>query len=529
MRRFVTGYRSGEGQALAVVCPGSLVEQWRAIRLCVDHGAAIIFQAANTGLTGGSTPDGDYSRDMVVINVMRLRGIHMIGGGRQVVCLPGARLHDLERVLAPLGREPHSVIGSSCIGASVIGGVCNNSGGALVRRGPAYTELALYAVVDGDGELRLVNHLGIEIDGEPETVLADVERGDFAATDIRWPDDRVASATGYEQRVRAIDADTPARFNADPAHLCDASGSAGKVASFAVRLDTFPRATGTTTFYVGTNDPAWLAALRRAILSSDAPLPIAAEYIHREAFDLAAAYGKDMFLAIERLGTQRLPALFAAKARAEAVFSHGLVERVLQAAGRIFPDHLPPRLVEFRGRYEHHLILQVDGAGLDATRTLLTALASDGAGGFFECTAAESDKAFRHRFVVAGAAVRYAAVRKTGGLLALDIALPRNSEDWFEQLPPDIANAVSHRVYYGHFLCHVMHQDYVLAPGADPAAVKAAILHTLDARGACYPAEHNVGHAYRAAPALEAHYRQLDPLNIFNPGIGQTSRERGWQ
>lgn len=37
------------------------------------------------------------------------------------------------------------MIGSSCIGASVIGGVCNNSGGSLVKRGPAYTEMALYA------------------------------------------------------------------------------------------------------------------------------------------------------------------------------------------------------------------------------------------------------------------------------------------------------------------------------------------------------------------------------------------------
>jgi D-lactate dehydrogenase len=37
------------------------------------------------------------------------------------------------------------VIGSSCIGASVIGGICNNSGGSLVQRGPAYTEMSLFA------------------------------------------------------------------------------------------------------------------------------------------------------------------------------------------------------------------------------------------------------------------------------------------------------------------------------------------------------------------------------------------------
>jgi hypothetical protein len=41
--------------------------------------------------------------------------------------------------------------------------------------------------------------------------------------------------------------------------------------------------------------------------------------------------------------------------------------------------------------------------------------------------------------------------------------------------------------------------------------------------------EHNVGHLYAAKPALAAHYRALDPCNAFNPGIGHTSRNAGWQ
>jgi len=48
--------------------------------------------------------------------------MHVIDEGRQVICLAGATLFDLERVLEPLGRDPHSVIGSSCVGASVLGG-----------------------------------------------------------------------------------------------------------------------------------------------------------------------------------------------------------------------------------------------------------------------------------------------------------------------------------------------------------------------------------------------------------------------
>ena len=52
---------------------------------------------------------------------------------------------------------------------------------------------------------------------------------------------RAASDHDYKLRVREIDADTPGRFNADPARLFEASGSAGKVMTFAVRLDTFPK------------------------------------------------------------------------------------------------------------------------------------------------------------------------------------------------------------------------------------------------------------------------------------------------
>jgi D-lactate dehydrogenase len=51
----------------------------------------------------------------------------------------------------------------------------------------------------------------------------------------------------------------------------------------------------------------------------------------------------------------------------------------------------------------------------------------------------------------------------------------------------------------------------------------------LDARRAEYPAEHNVGHLYVAKPGLAGFYRGLDPTNTFNPGIGHTSRLRGWE
>lgn len=65
----------------------------------------------------------------------------------------------------------HSVIGSSNLGASVIGGINNNSGGALIRRGSAYTELSLYVWIDEHDEMHLINHLGIDWAKRPKRLL----------------------------------------------------------------------------------------------------------------------------------------------------------------------------------------------------------------------------------------------------------------------------------------------------------------------------------------------------------------------
>jgi D-lactate dehydrogenase (quinone) len=111
--RFRTGFRCGHGPALAVVQPGNLVEQWRVLKACVEAKKIIIVQGANTGLTGGSTPSGDdYDREIVIVNTLRIARIRLISEGRQVICHSGSTLFQLEKMLKPLGREPHSVIGS---------------------------------------------------------------------------------------------------------------------------------------------------------------------------------------------------------------------------------------------------------------------------------------------------------------------------------------------------------------------------------------------------------------------------------
>jgi D-lactate dehydrogenase len=537
-RRYRTGFRFGTGPALAVVRPGSLVEQWRVLKACAAANKIIVMQAANTGITGGSTPDGsDYDREIVIVSTMRMAGIRLINEGRQVICQPGATLYQLEKALKPLGRDPHSVIGSSCIGASVLGGVCNNSGGALIHRGPVYTQMALFARIDDTGEVRLVNHLRVRLGNDPESILDKLDRDAFTEADIEYSSDQIASNHDYARDVRDIDADTPGRFNADPKRLFEASGSAGKLMIFAVRLDTFPKPRETKVFYIGTNDSAELTEIRRHILGHFKDLPIEGEYLHRVAFDIAEKYGKDTFLAIRYLGTDRLPALFAMKGRFDAFagrlqfFPHDLSDRLMQTVSQLFPRHLPKRMTEYRDRFEHHLMLKMAGTGIDDARRFLQSIFPSDHGDFFECDDDEGQKAFLHRFAAAGAAIRYRAIhrRKVEDLIALDIALRRNDRDWVETLPDEITEPITHRLYYGHFFCHVFHQDYIVAKGHDPVELEHRIWKLVDARGAEYPAEHNVGHLYNAKPALLNHYRSLDPCNCFNPGIGRTSKYARWR
>jgi len=533
---YTKGFRFGAGEALAVVRPGTLVEIWRVLKLCVEADVAVIMQAANTGLTGGSTPDGkDYDRPLVIISTMRIDDIQLVDNGKQIVGLAGSTLFGLEETLAPYGREPHSVIGSSCIGASIVGGICNNSGGALVKRGPAYTELALFAQIDANGNLSLVNNLGINLGSEPEEILNNLENKRYKEADVQHPDAR-ASDNEYDERVRDVDSDTPSRFNNDGRRLHEASGCAGKLAVFAVRLDTFPIPEKKQVFYVGSNDAAVFTQVRRDILSTFKNLPDSGEYLHRDCYDVSKKYGKDMFIVISKLGAKFIPKLFAFKRKFDAFtdklgfLPNKMSDRVMQYMSYVFPNHLPTRMEEYRDKYQHHWILEMSNDGVDEAKAYLDAFFKTNEGSYFECTEEEADKAILHRFVAGGAIGRYHVMHSedVGAMMTIDVALRRNDPDWFEVLPKEIDDQIDTKLYYGHLFCHVMHQNYVLKKGADAKLLKGKILETFDARSAEYPAEHNVGHEYFAKDALKNFYRELDPTNSFNPGIGKTTKLKNW-
>ena len=531
------GWRYGKGNAFAVVKPGTLIEIWKILELCVKEDIIIIMQAANTGLTGGSTPYGDdYERPVIVLNTMRIDDIHIINDGKQIIGLTGSTLYNLEKKLKPFKREPHSIIGSTSIGASIIGGICNNAGGSLVQRGPSYTQMALYAKINKNGKLELVNELDINLGSSPKEILTNLQNKNYKKSDIKNTG-KLGSDDKYSEIIRKINEDTPSRFNSDSRLLYGASGSAGKLAVFAVRLDTYRSPKENKVFYVGTNDPDVFWKIRRDILSKFKTLPTLGDYLHRDCYDAAKKYSKDTFLVIERLGTTFLPTLFELKRRVDILakklkfFPDNFSDRLMQFLSNFWPNHLPKRMENFRDLYEHHWVIEMSDEGIVEAEKYFSEIFKNQDGDYFICNEFESKKASLHRFVSASAIGRYHILnsKNHGDMMSLDIAFPRNEKNWFEKLPKEIDELLEMKLYYGHLFCHVLHQNYIVKKGVDGDELKKKLLKIYDKRGAEYPAEHNVGHEYHAKPSLLNFYKQLDPTNRFNPGIGKTTKLKDWE
>ena len=534
---FNKGWRYGGGDAVAVIKPGTLLEIWKVLQICVKHDIIVIMQAANTGLTGGSTPFGnDYDRPIVIINTLRVNSIQLINNGNQILALAGSSLYDLENKLKPLEKEPHSVIGSTSIGASIVGGVCNNSGGSLVHRGPAYTEFALYAKVNKDGKLELINELDINLGSNPEEILVNLENNNYTSSDI-LKSKKLGSDDKYSEIVRGIDENTAARFNADNRLLYSASGSAGKIAVFALRLDTYKAPKKSKVFYVGSNNQDDFWKIRREILRNFNELPRLGDYMHRDCYDAAKKYSKDTFIVIEKLGTNFLPSLFEFKRIVDIIaekikfLPEKFSDKLMQFLCNFWPNHLPKKMEAFRDQFEHHWIIEMTDDGINEAEIYFKDFFKDKKGDFFICNSNEGKKAMLHRYVSASAIGRYQALNKKniGEMMSLDIAFPRNEKNWLETLPEYINDKLELKFYYGHLFCHVFHHNYILKKGVDANKLKEELLKIYDRRGAQYPAEHNVGHEYKAMPVLIEFYKNLDPTNFFNPGIGQTSKLKNWK
>ena len=123
----------------------------------------------------------------------------------------------------------------------------------MVQRGPAYTEMALFAQINEEGKLELVNHLGIDLGETPEEILTNLQGFHYQRKDITQ-DAGKGHDHAYCDHVRQVNEPTAARFNADPARHYEASGCAGKRWCLPYAWIRSHKKKQTAVFYIAPND-----------------------------------------------------------------------------------------------------------------------------------------------------------------------------------------------------------------------------------------------------------------------------------
>ncbi|MFP4518970.1 MAG: FAD-binding oxidoreductase [Oceanicaulis sp.] len=150
----VTDWRGRyRGDSPLLLKPGSTGEVARILAACNAAGVAVLPQGGNTGLVGGSTPQGE-----VVLSLKRMNRIRTVDADNEsLTCEAGAVLETVQNAAAEAGKLFPLSLGAQ--GSAMIGGlISTNAGGVHVLRYGMMRELVLgLEAVLPDG--RVINDL----------------------------------------------------------------------------------------------------------------------------------------------------------------------------------------------------------------------------------------------------------------------------------------------------------------------------------------------------------------------------------
>jgi len=129
------------GRALAMASPANAAELAALVKLCGQHGVAIVPQGGNSGMSGGATPDS--SGTALLLSLRRMNAIRaMDAQGRKVSCEAGVVLQVLHEAAAAQGLRFPLTLGGK--GSATIGGlISTNAGGTQVLRHGSMRALVL--------------------------------------------------------------------------------------------------------------------------------------------------------------------------------------------------------------------------------------------------------------------------------------------------------------------------------------------------------------------------------------------------
>eukprot|EP00434_Breviolum_minutum_P031866 symbB.v1.2.028181.t1/scaffold2963.1/size66434/2 len=569
------GSRLGKGTALLVAKPLSLREALQTLEICAKANVAILPQGANTSLTGGSVPRDDCDRPFVIINMRRAKKILPVGSKTPefALCFAGAGIYQLQSELQKRDRDSHSVLGSIFLNPSVAAGVSYGSGGTQIRKGPAFTNRALFCRVQADGKVELVDTLGLKVKGEKALDFLDSAET-LTEGDLDPSCKSAASWPKYPELLTKVE-DKVSRFNADTTGA-DCNRSEGKVLILATLHDTFPMPKEVKTVWASCKDVDLAHKLKREVcISSPNKMAKSCEYINKATYDAVDQSGRILIKMIEVLGMMNLETLWNLKLFIESVpvpFSTIICDKFLWWFNNILPKSTW-KCVEAlfmlwpTSRVQHNLRIKSDrkkvylfltkhrgnqanvasqvkdvyhpiifGAALDPRHRgeiedLLSRLKK------FQSQHPETvryhvcedprtaQRAMLFRFAVAPAFRTYCIGLGQQGL-SIDYALPKT----FVQYPilPEAQYPIMHRLVYSHFGCNVYHEDFVFDNNTDVHDAKMAIKKAIEKVGGKLPAEHGHGTEYKAPLDTQQRWMKADPSNTMNPGVGGTSFKKNY-
>jgi D-lactate dehydrogenase len=453
-------------------------------------------------------------------------------------------------------RESHSSLGSTFLNPTTAAGVAFGSGGTQCRKGPAYTERALYLKVVTnkwkEKKIQVVNTLGVEGFEDPierppnrqrkrmDSIAYKVDTwGQWIKNgyvqDMRYSNDNVsqkASDTGYAAKLCRHDSSSVSRFNADTSGP-DVNRSEGKVIILATVHDTFPKPSARKTFWISFDSLETALKFRKDVcLKEPAELPISIEYLDRDAFDVIDQSGRLLGTVIKIVGVSSsiVRTFWNMKLWVEALPFDGaevLADKIAFTINPIFPALLPSKVMEAGRSMHHHVVMEVGEFGNGNMQRLLDRMHSfaetHGTGKVLvqECPS-KSAKAFRF---AAAPAFRTWCVSEGKQGISVDYALPKNGGS----TPPLHADEKEapqpvKRMRYSHFGCNVVHEDLAYEPGVDVEIAKHVLKESVEHQcNGKLPAEHGHGTEYKAPKDTQERWKQMDPLNVLNPGVGGLS------
>ena len=142
------------GRCSAVVRPGNTDEVASVLRYCNEHAVAVVTQAGNTGLVGGSVPRPDHTTPTIVLSTRRLDVISDLdASSMQVTAGAAVTIADWQR--AARSEDLDTPIDFAARDSATIGGaIATNAGGSrVVRFGTMRQQVVGVEAVLADGRI----------------------------------------------------------------------------------------------------------------------------------------------------------------------------------------------------------------------------------------------------------------------------------------------------------------------------------------------------------------------------------------